>query len=274
MKDDDSNIRECFAYFGRTIYMVQTVEKGILNSLILSYKNITKTRYDELLAEKSRLTFGQLKREIIEKEIFNNEIIEKIEKFHEKRDWLSHNYWWDRAIEFYRDDLRYKIFEELDKLTTEFENFNKIIQEKSHQFLIKNGINPEQLFEEFASFDKTPDNPTFRKFSKNETLIGIYLFEIDNGFQIPIFKLEDNSYWTLCESGLTSFNMREINHDLQPLDKTIGIFPVMQFNPRPKIINEWEYELDLKKKGLSVKVKLAEINGKFVFKWSIKKHGS
>ncbi|MBC8525444.1 MAG: hypothetical protein H8D22_01035 [Candidatus Cloacimonetes bacterium] len=274
MKDNDYDIRECFAYFGLTIYMVQTVEKGILNSLILSYKNITKTRYDELFAEKSQLTFGQLKREIIEKGIFNNEIVEKIDKFHEKRDWLAHNYWWDRSIEFYRDNLKYKILEELDKLTTDLEDFNNIIKESNRQFLIKKGLDPDKLFEEFASFDKTPYIPTFKKLSKNETLIGIYLFEPEKGFQIPIFKLEDNTYWTLCESGLTSFNVTEIEKELLPLDKTIGIFPVTQFNPKPKILKEWDYEINLKKNGLYIKVQPTEINGKFVFNWTIKKHGS
>jgi hypothetical protein len=59
----------------------------------------------------------------------------------------------------------------------------------------------------------------------------------------------------------------------QPLDKTAGIFPVKQFNPKPKKIRDWEYELDLKKKGLFVKVEPTKINGKFVYKWTIKKHG-
>lgn len=270
MKENDNEIRECFAYFGRTIYMVQTIEKGILNCLILSYKNVTKARYDELLAEKSQLTFGQLKREIIEKQIFESEIIQRIEKFHEKRDWLAHNYWWDRAVEFYRDDLRFKIFEELDNLTTEFDEFNNLINDKYQQFISEHGQDFNKLFDEFTSFDKTPDNPTFRKLLKNETLTGLFTYESEQGYQIPIFRFEDNSYWTLCECGLTYFNNANFEQSLIPLDKTNGIFPVLQFNPRPKIINDWDYELDLKKNGLYIKVQPSEIDGRFVFKWTIK----
>lgn len=269
MNDSGNNTMECFASFGRTIYMVQALEKGILNSLLASYGDLTKTRFDELFFEKSQLTVGQLKREIIEKGIFSDEIIMKIEKFHEKRDWLTHNYWWDRTIEFSRDDLRHKIFEELDILNTEFYELNKVILEKNNQILINKGLNPEQLVEEFSELDKTPENPIFRKLSKNETLIGIYIFEPEYGFQIPIFELEDHTYWTLCESGLTFFILEDINYKLKPLDKTIGVYPVKQFNPRPKIKNKWEYELDLKKDGLLIKVNPAKINGKFVFKWSI-----
>ena len=119
MEEDDSEVRECFAYFGRIIFLLQELEKGILGSLMLSYKNITQERFDELLAEKSQLTFGQIKRDIIENKIFNEKIIAKIERFHELRDWLIHNYWWDRTIEFYREDLRYTIKLELDKYAIE-----------------------------------------------------------------------------------------------------------------------------------------------------------
>lgn len=273
MTDNDKDIRECFAYFGRTIYMAQTVEKGIMNSLISSYENSSKTRFDELLVEKSQLTFGQLKREIKEKKIFSDEVLEKIELFHEKRDWLAHNYWWDRALEFSRDDLRYKIFEELDILTAEFETLNEIIIEENNQFLIKKGVDIDQILDEFSKLDKTPDNPSLRKLTKDETLVGMYLYEINPDFQIPIFKLEDGSYWTLCESGLTLFNLEVDSIKFQPLDKTIGIFPVKQFNPKPKTFRDWEYELDLKKNGLFVKVEPTEKNGKFAFKWTVKKHG-
>lgn len=274
MTDDDKDINDCFAYFGRTIYMAQTVEKGILNTLISSYENLTKTRFDELLAEKSQLTFGQLKREITEKKIFSDEVAEKIEMFHATRDWLAHNYWWDRTVEFSRDDLRYKILDELDTLTTEFETLNEIIEEENNQFLIKKGVNVDQIMDDLSKLDKTPNNPSLRKLTKDETLVGMYAYDVYPGFQIPIFQLEDSSYWTLCESGLTLFNLEVDSIKFELLDKTVGIFPVKQFNPKPKKIRDWEYELDLKKKGLFVKVEPSEINGKFEFKWTIKKHGS
>lgn len=272
MTEDEKNIRDCFAYFGRTIYMAQCVEKGIMNSLISSYKNITKTRYDELLLEKSQLTLGQLKREIKQKEIFSENVVERIEIFHKKRDWLAHNYWWDRAIEFNQENLRYKIFEELDQLTAEFESLNEVIEEDNKKFLLENGVNIEQLVDEFSKLDKTPTNPSFRRLMKDETLLGIYLYPAESPLQMLIFMLEDSSYWTLCESGLTFFNLKVELGKLEPLDKTIGIFPIKQFNPKPKTVRDWEYNLDLKKNGLFVKVQPNEISEKFMYKWEVKKH--
>lgn len=271
MKNDDSEVRECFAYFGRVIFLAQEVEKEILNSLVLSYKNISHTRFDELLAEKFQLTFGQLKREIIQKKLFDNIILNKIEKFHELRDWLVHSYWWERTIEFYRDDLRVKIIEELDRIASEFGKLNDEIHKINSDFLKAKGLDTSQLTRELAELDQTPTFKKYRKLIKNETLIGLYLFETDNGSRIPLFELNDNTYWTICENGLTEYNLEFKKDKLLHIDKTNEIFPVTNFNPKPKTTRDWDYELDLKKNGLFIKVQPFTIKNKFAFKWSINK---
>lgn len=91
------------------------------------------------------------------------------------------------------------------------------------------------------------------------------------GSQIPLFKLDDNTYWSLCEIGLTSFSKITNEENLIPLDKTVGIFPVLQFNPKPKVSEEGKYELDLKKGGLVMKVERVLIENIAVFKWGIRK---
>lgn len=270
MDREEYETKECFAYFGRAVYMAQTVEKGIVNSILLSYKNITQHRYDELLAEKSRLTFGQLKREIIERSIFSSDIISKLEAFYEKRDWLAHNYWWDRSVEFYRDDLRHKIIEELDAISSGFEALELLIRENVELFFKDKGADLESLSIELANLGYTPETPEARKLTRNEVLISIMIYEPKVGSKIPVFELEDNSYWTLCDVGLTSFAFLDGNKDLIPFEEVKGIFPVLQFNPRPKVLEEWTYEIDLKKKGMYMKVWQADGLNKFLFKWAIK----
>lgn len=271
MDDKENEIKECFAYFGRAMYMAQTVEKGILNSLLFSYTNITKTRYDELLAEKSLLTFGQLKQEVIAKNIFDSDFIEKLEEFHSKRDWLAHNYWWDRSVEFNREDLRHKLFKELDEFNEEFEALYDLIEDRLTIIMKQNGLDPNELFDAITQLDQTPQTPLLRKLTKNETLIGLYSYESAVGSLIPIFKLEDNTYWSLCEIGLTTFTQIEDERKLTLLEKTKDIFPVLQFNPRPKIATSGEYELDLKKNGLFMKVEQVLVEKKVIFKWGIRK---
>lgn len=86
MTEQDYIVREVFAFYGRAMYMAQAVEKGIMNLIVISnHKHgITKTRYDEILHEKSLMTFGQLKREIEELNLFTEDELPSIEEFHKK----------------------------------------------------------------------------------------------------------------------------------------------------------------------------------------------
>lgn len=274
MKNDDGNIKECFTHFGCAVYMMQSVEKAVLTTLLNSYTNITKTRYDELMSEKSQMTFGQLKREIESSNLFDSETMIKIENFHTKRDWLAHNYWWDRAIEFHNDKLRYKIIEELEGITSEFENLCNDIDKVQDNFLREKELNMESLIEEFSKLPNAPQVPILRKLSKNETLDNIYLFQYDNEFQILIFKLDDGSLWTLGDRGLTVFSYERQPTKIKKFAKLKDIFPIQQFNPSPKVQEPWNYDLNLKKKGLAIEVRPIQTSDNYVFKFEIKKHSS
>jgi hypothetical protein len=142
MYNEENEIKDCFAYFGRTLYSAQVVEKAILNILLLNQiTNITEQKYNELLVEKSELTFMELKREIISLGLLSTEFIENLEKFHIKREWLSHNYWWDRSIELNCKELRPKILKELKILNDEFEKLNNQLEEKLTNIIAKQPIN-------------------------------------------------------------------------------------------------------------------------------------
>lgn len=272
MDDEDNIIKECLTYFGRALYSAQIVEKGVLNIILFSQiQNITKDRYDELLAEKSQLTFGKIKQEITAMPFCDEKLTDALNKFHANRDWLAHNYWWDRSIELNRRDSRQKILIELEELYAEFEKLNDAIQEHLEIIMKKNGIDFNEIVAEFYGLEETPKTIEIRKLTKNETLLGIYSFETFPGSQMPIFKLEDKTYWCLCEIGLSYFPNIANEEKLIPLEKTKGIFPVVQFNPRPRITVEGEYELDIKKNGLYMKVNRTIDGNKAFYKWSIKK---
>jgi len=130
MDKQDYIIREIFAYYGRAMYLAQAIEKGIMTIILFSQQKfgITKTRYDEFLQEKSSMTFGQLKREIKDIGCFSVSELDFINKFHEKRDFLAHSYWWERTVEFCDENLQTKLLNELDELTVFFNilRFKKI----------------------------------------------------------------------------------------------------------------------------------------------------
>jgi hypothetical protein len=263
-------VREVFAYYGRSMYVAQTVEKGIMNIILFNqHKNgITKTRYDELLHEKSLLTFGQLKREIQEMDCFTDSELDAINEFHEKRDFLAHSYWWERAVEFYDDKLQYKLLEELNEYTELFKRLNEIIENKINPLIKKYGIDLDGIQNEMVSQGKTVPFESFRKLSKNEVVVEIFGYKNAENSLIPIFKLKDNTNWTVCEIGLTQYKFEIVEENKFNLKNMENVIPINQFNPRPKVKSNWNYELDLKKKCF--KMIISRENNTAPMKWKIK----
>lgn len=269
--DTDNLTAEVFAYYGRAMYYAQCVEKSIMHVLLVeNFKlGVTQTRYEELLQEKSELTFGQLKRELQNLDLFSEEEIKDLDKVHEMRDFLAHSYWWDRAVEFLEPSLQPKLLIELEKFYLSFEKLDKTITNKTNGFIEQFNINMEEIMEEMISEGQTTPFEKFRKLTKNEVVIDIFGYRgAEFGF-LPIFELEDNTYWTVCEVGLTQFKHKIENDKKESILKLSEFFPIQQFNPRPRISKPWNYELDLKKHGLKMIISKPDETGPF--KWAIRK---
>jgi len=270
MTEQDYTVREIFAYYGRTMYLAQAIEKGIMNLIVVNQHKhgITKTRYDEILYEKSLMTFGQLKREIKDLDCFSELEIELIEKFHEKRDFLAHSFWWERAVEFYDENLQHKLLIELDDLTEFFDSLNELVENKAKPFIEKHSIDIDGIRDEMIAQGKTIPFESFRKLNKNETVIDLFPYKNAENSLIPIFELKDNTFWTICEIGLTQYKFEIIQENKLKFKGLKDFLPINQFNPRPKVETPWNYELDLKKKGLKMTISKNDINSPM--KWKIK----
>lgn len=192
-----------------------------------------------------------------------------IETFHEKRDFLAHSYWWERAVEFYDEKLQHKLLIELDNLTVSFENLNEIIERKSNDFIKEHNIDLDKIMEEMIAQGQTPPLESFRELKKNEKVISLFQYKITENIMIPIFELEDNTFWTICEIGLTQYKSEIILDKKLKFKGIDDILPINQFNPRPKVQNHWNYELDLKKKGLKMIVSRDSTEG--IIRCDIKK---
>ncbi|MDY0278920.1 MAG: hypothetical protein RBQ97_12635, partial [Acholeplasma sp.] len=130
-----------YSLFGKAINYVQIIEKGIMNSIIL-YKledNLSLTRYYELLFEYYTKTTGQLLREF--NEIVPKKDISLFSEFHNIRDFLSHQFWWEANIGFDNQETIEIIITELQEyilflksLVSYLNNF-KLGFEKKHKLL-------------------------------------------------------------------------------------------------------------------------------------------
>ncbi len=263
------NTKELFAYFGRAVYLAQVVEKGIMSIIILSRHEvgITKFRHDELLSKLSSLTFGQIKRKLYELNIFNPEELKLIDEFHDKRDFLIHSFWWERAVELYDKMHHNKLFLELEELAEFFEEVDSKISLKHNESEFAKGIDLNDSIKDLVSYGKTPSGIQCRELSKNEVVTDIFGYKNAPNSIIPIFELEDKSFWTICENGLSQHMFEIIERNKVSIPQLVGIFPIKQFNPNPKINRLWDYHLDLKKKGL--KMKISKNDRYSPIKWSL-----
>ena len=268
---EEKEEKELFAQYGKVVYMVQCIEKGILGLVVYNSKNIIRNRYKELLFEKFQFTFGQLMRELKEKNIFTPEQLRKFDTFHSIRDDLIHNFWWDRAVELSKPYLRSSILKELEMIESKLSHLNYIIDVKQKENLEENNIDIKSIEEELLRLSKIPSIEVFRKLKKNETVINIQSYNLNLNSIIPIFNLEDNTFWTVCESGLSQYKDKLIVDKLNDISYFKELFPIRQFNPRPSKNADWDYDFDLKKQGLKMQIRPVSIKGAIGFNWIVSK---
>lgn len=270
MSEEEIKIRDVFAAFGRTMYLAQNIEKGMMNIVLIDkLKNsITKMRFDELTSELSNQTFGQLKREIQNTKIFTDLELKQINDFQKKRDFLAHSFWWERAIELSVEKLQNNLIKELNEISDSFELINFLIDEKTDLFKKQNNLDIKKISENLKSTEKTIPIEQFQKLRKNETIISIFSYRNTPNSKIPIFQFIDNTYWTVCEIGLSQYKDEIVEENKLKISKLDIIFPIEQFNPRPKVIENWNYELDLKKKGIKMIISRKGNNSRM--EWEIK----
>jgi hypothetical protein len=116
-------IREVYAQFGVAFYQAQNVEKTLMMLLATVFGPgdhwLNEHGMGVLLDRYSKHTFGQLAKRLREKGI-PADLLGEIESALKDRNWLAHSYFWDRAIEFAREDLRESMIKELAAMRDRF----------------------------------------------------------------------------------------------------------------------------------------------------------
>jgi len=242
---DPKEVREVYGYFGRAAYEAQCLEKQI--AILLSYvcpgkpDKITGSRYDELLETSLEQTFGALVKDLTSKVPLPTDINAKLKLAVEGRNWLAHNYWWDRASEFTSSAGRQKMVAELDELISLFSELDRFLTEMVRDWAFRHGITQDDFdasLNELLSAT-TPPRKKRRKLNKTETLVNVYSYSAGE-LTTLLFELDDHSFWSLCDCGLT-FGPEDIDlSGLSPLPNFRHILPAT-IRPKPKGAKDWNY---------------------------------
>jgi len=150
MKNEELHIKEVYAYFGLASYMAQCLERSIAMILIFVHgkgpTEITRAELDEVLNKKFKMTMGQLIKELISDKKSNFLGVD-FDLALEKRNWLMHNYFYERSGHFMTPEGRNIMLVELTELRVLFEKIDNILEEIVSEKVKEFGVSEEKVQE-------------------------------------------------------------------------------------------------------------------------------
>lgn len=251
MDEQSELIKEVFARFGTAYYESEVLHRGLCNIYALATfdkpESVTRPRIDEKLAFSYSLTLGQAIKE--SKHLFPNDIQEQLDLALSKRNFLAHHFWFEKnhlmfdkqgLLQLQAELIEYSEF--FDKLDKTMSNFFLPIREKF-------GITDEMMQEIYERLlQGEQDEPLIaqRNLKKQERIEKVWDAEVADGVITQIFETDDGNLWQLSDIGL-GWSRFEIRGSVWKINERIQRYLPANINPRPSIIESWNYEFHLAK---------------------------
>jgi len=132
----DEHVREVYAYFGLAVYCGQVLEHSIVNAMVvlrLPHKDrFTKGDFDAFMNQQFEKTLGKLIKNLHAELSFPPDLEELLRKALKTRNWLCHDYFRERAVEFMlpagRDKMLVELQEARELLSSAESSLTAIIQ--------------------------------------------------------------------------------------------------------------------------------------------------
>lgn len=164
MKDLNENeqIRDVYALFGLAIYQAQCVERKIAILLATVHgpgiQKMTRADFDVALQGEFRKTFGGLISTLRKAAAIPANFDQKLADALDKRNWLAHHYFWDRAGHFITERGRKTMMAELQKAIDQFAELNAQITKAVRTWSEKHGITQATIEQEQAKLINDANN--------------------------------------------------------------------------------------------------------------------
>lgn len=159
MSEDVQEIKEVSALFGRAVYFIQTFERQLgitLASVCLSDPDaVTREQYDALLSINFKKTLGQLFHKMKDDLTIPDEIKQEIEAALQLRNFLVHNYFWERAVAFNTSPGRQAMLDELSQACLVFQEVDSKVTAITLKWAAKRGVTEEDYARELEKLLKT-----------------------------------------------------------------------------------------------------------------------
>lgn len=166
MTDEQNHeLKDVFAYFGRTAYMANVLEMALAQTILqiefmtkvkeeferTKGKNFDKEQYeddfDTFFEAKLGKTMGQLKNEVDKLPDLSAELKDQIKKAVDRRNFLIHHYWREAGYTFAAEEGRAEMIAELSGDAEMFEKLAADLHEATKPTRQKLGIRDEVIDE-------------------------------------------------------------------------------------------------------------------------------
>lgn len=159
---ENEQIRDIYALFGLAIYQAQCIEREIAILLTTVHgpgiQKMTRTDYDLMLQSEFRKTFGGLISTLRKAAVIPDDFDQKLADALDKRNWLAHHYFWDRAGHFMTEGGRKTMMAELQKAIAQFAELGAQITKTVRTWSEKHGITQAIIEQEQAKLISDADN--------------------------------------------------------------------------------------------------------------------
>lgn len=159
MSNDAREIKEISALFGRLVFFIQAFERQLgitLASVCLTDPDaVTREQYDALLSRNFKKTLGQLFHKMKDDLNIPDDVKQEIEAALQLRNFLIHNYFWERMIEFNTSTGRQAMLEELDQACLVFQEVDSKVTTITMEWAAKRGVTEEDYARELEKLLKT-----------------------------------------------------------------------------------------------------------------------
>ena len=131
------------------MFQAQGLERQLAIILATKYRpgpnRITRTEFDKILRGLFLRTLGWLVEEIGKVAQLNEDEKERLQKALNKRNWLAHHYFWERALDFQSESGRALMMEELQEAAELFQALDELITNRTLKWAEEVGVTRQEL---------------------------------------------------------------------------------------------------------------------------------
>jgi hypothetical protein len=265
-------MKDLFAEFGLTYFVSEELCKGLgIFYTLMSFRSvddITNPRIQEKFVKAESLTLGQVIEEVktLVPIDLQNQLLEALNK----RNYLAHQFWYERAFDMCLESGVIKLIDELCESRNLFEELDNQVSELVTERRKELGVTDEAIEDALQrGLAGEPEPPLPAKAPLRRKMIRIVqVYEIagENKEVALVFQTDDGQFLQLCDVGLGWSNFAEVQSNWKINDALQQFLPASVV-PRPEVTDPWNYEFKLPKHSV---LWVKKGKSKKTFRWGIR----